>query len=228
MDVSPELLEIAVLLGEPARMSMLWNLLDGGARPAGELAFVANVSPQSASLHLAKLVSAGMLEVRSQGRHRYYKIANSQVAHAIESMETLVPSAKKDKPLARSQMPDFRMARTCYDHLAGKLAVDIVGAMQASGLVSEGKDDFVISESGLDWFDKFDIDIDKLKRERRAFARQCLDWSERQYHLAGSLGSAFLQQLMSRKWIVPQSPGRVVRVTLDGRKNLNSLFGILA
>jgi hypothetical protein len=167
-----------------------------------------------------------MLSVTNRGRNRYYKIANPQVAHVIESMEALIPSAAKNRALPRSQLPDFRYARTCYDHLAGKLAVDIVGAMQANGLVSQDKDDFVISESGLDWFDKFDIDIDKLKLERRAFARQCLDWSERQYHLAGSLGSAFLQQLILRKWIVQQSPGRVVRVTLDGRKNLNNLFGI--
>ncbi len=228
MDVSTELLEVAVLLGEPARVSMLWNLLDGQTRPAGELAFLANVSPQSASLHLSKLVNAGMLSVKNRGRNRYYTIANPQVAHVIESLETLIPSAAKNKPLPRSQMPDFRIARTCYDHLAGKLAVDILGAMQANGLVSPGTDDFVISGSGLDWFEKFDIDIDKLKRERRAFARQCLDWSERQYHLAGSLGSAFLQQLLSRKWIVPQSTGRAIRVTLDGRKNLNILLGIQA
>ncbi len=228
MDVSNELVEVAVLLGEPARVTMLWNLLDGQARPAGELAFLSNVSPQSASLHLGKLVNAGMLKVANQGRHRYYTIANPQIAHVIESMETLIPSAAKSKPLPRSQMPDFRMARTCYDHLAGKLAVDIVGAMLTNGLVSLGKKDFVISKTGSNWFSEFGIDIDVLKRERRAFARQCLDWSERQYHLAGSLGSAFLKQLIARKWIVPESTGRSVRVTLDGRKNLHTLFGVHA
>lgn len=228
MDVSFELIKVAVLLGEPTRVSILWNLLDGGARPAGELAFLANVSPQSASLHLAKLVKAGMLKVTNHGRHRYYKIANSQVAHVIESMETLTPRTVINKPLPRSQMPDFRAARTCYDHLAGKLAVDIVGAMQNQGLISPGTKDFAVSDSGLRWFTEFGIDIDEIKRGRRAFARQCLDWSERQYHLAGSLGSVFLQQLLLRKWIVPHTSGRAVRVTLDGRKNLNGLFGIQA
>ena len=227
MNVSSELLEVAVLLGESARASILWNLLDGQARPAGELAFLANVSPQSASLHLAKLVNAGMLSVKNQGRHRYYAIASPQVAHVIESMETLVPSAVKDKPLSRSKIPDFRLARTCYDHLAGKLAVDIVGAMQKQGLVSVGKEDFVISETGLRWFSEFGINIDELKRQRRAFASQCLDWSERQYHIAGALGSALLQQLLLRNWIAQQPPGRVVRVTLEGRRNLNNFFGII-
>jgi DNA-binding transcriptional ArsR family regulator len=226
MDVLSELSDVAVLLGEPARALMLWNLLDGQARPAGELAFFANVSPQSASLHLAKLVEAGMLSVKAQGRHRYYTITRPEVAHAIESMATLVPSAVKNTTLPRSQMPDLRMARTCYDHLAGRVAVEIVGTMQKQGLLSSGKEEFFVTASGLNWFSEFSIEVDELKRQRRAFARKCLDWSERQYHLAGSLGAALLQELVKRKWLARQRTGRVVSVTLEGRRNLGSLFGI--
>ncbi len=225
MNVEDEFSGIAVLLGERARALMLWCLLDGQARPAGELAFFANVSPQSASLHLAKLVEAGMLAVSSQGRHRYYTIAKPEVAHVIESMATLLPSAAKNHPLPRSRMPDFRVARTCYDHLAGKLAVELVTAMKEQGVLASGQKEFIVTEDGTGWLREFGIEVDELKRQRRAFARKCLDWSERQHHLAGALGSALLQELLKRKWLIRRSE-RVVGVTLDGRRHFSNFFGI--
>lgn len=226
MNVENELSGVAFLLGEPARALMLWSLLDGQARPAGELAFFANVSPQSASLHLAKLTEAGMLSVTAAGRHRYYTIARPEVAHVIESMAALVPSAAKNKTLPRSVMPDFHVARTCYDHLAGKLAVEIIGALQGQNVLTSDKEDFVVTANGADWLREFGIEIKKLRRQRRAFARKCLDWSERQHHLAGALGAAIFQELLKRKWLVRSSTGRTVRVTLEGKKNFSNLFGI--
>ena len=122
MDVESEFSNVDFLIGEPSRALILWNLLDGQMRPAGELAFLANISPQSASLHLAKLVEAKMLTVTAHGRNRFYAIARPEVAHVIESIAALVPSVAKNKILPRSALPEFRVARTCYDHLAGGLA----------------------------------------------------------------------------------------------------------
>ncbi|MEK7833522.1 MAG: helix-turn-helix transcriptional regulator, partial [Acidobacteriota bacterium] len=141
MDVKNELAEIAALIGEPTRTKMLWHLAGGQARPAGELAFYANVSAQNASAHLARLVEAGLLAVEAQGRHRYYRIASPEVAHAIESLAVLAPSVNKisgSQTLAqfpRGQTPDLRYARTCYDHLAGRIAVEICTALNNKGVL---------------------------------------------------------------------------------------------
>jgi DNA-binding transcriptional ArsR family regulator len=230
MNVNTELSDTAILLGEPARILMLWSLLDGQARPAGELAFFANVSPQSASLHLAKLVKAGMLSVAASGRHRYYTISRPEVAHVVESMAALTPSAVKENSLPRSrphlQTPDFRIARTCYDHLAGKAAIGIAGALQNKGIITVDKKDFTITKKGIGWLREFNIEIADLKQRRRAMARKCLDWSERQYHIAGALGEALLAEMLRRKWLSLRGD-RVVGITLEGRKNLHKVFGVV-
>src|SRR5262249_53373487 len=129
MDVTKDLAEIAALIGEPTRVVMLWSLLGGQARPASELAFYANVSAQNASAHLARLVEAGMLTVESRGRHRYYRLAGAEVAHAIEALAALAPSARGMADLAPRQTPDLKYARTCYDHLAGRGAGRAFGAV---------------------------------------------------------------------------------------------------
>lgn len=226
MDVTYELSEIASLIGEPARALMLWSLLDGRTRPAGELAFCANVSPQSASIHLAKLVEAEMLTVEAHGRYRYYSIARAEVAHVIESMAVLIPSAAKSKPFSRALGPDFRIARTCYDHLAGKLAVEMAEAMQKQGLLLKGEKDFSITDAGANWLQDFGIEVAELKQNRRAFAKKCLDWSERQHHIAGSLGAALLHRLTENKWIDRSKTGRTLRTSLEGRRKFEKLFEI--
>lgn len=129
MNVKEELSQIAVLLGQRARILMLWNLLGGELRPASELAFFANVSPQSASMHLSKLVEAQLLEVTKEGRHRYYTIAKPEVADFVESMAALLPSNEKPLKTPISKRPAFHIARSCYDHLAGKISVEIVESM---------------------------------------------------------------------------------------------------
>ena len=226
MDVKNELSVIAFLLGEPARAMMLWNLLDGQARTAGELAFFANVSPQSASTHLAKLTEAGMLSVTSAGRQRYYIIARPEVAHVIESMAALIPSPAKNKPQTRAAMPAFRVARTCYDHLAGKLAVEIVASLLKQNILITNIEDFALTENGAQRLREFGIEAEELKLKRRAFAAKCLDWSEREHHLAGALGAAFLQEFLKRRWPVRLNTKRSIRITLEGRKNFGRLFEI--
>lgn len=229
MDVEKELSEIAVLLGEPGRVRMLWSLLDGEARPAGELAFFANVSAQSASLHLNKLVAAEMLKVTAHGRNRFYAIARPEVAHAVEAMAALIPSAAKNKfapPASLRAVPEFRAARTCYDHLAGSLAVEIADALQAKNWLHLTETEFVVPADGAAFWTDFGIDLDALKKQRRVFAGKCLDWSERRYHLAGALGAAMMEELLQRRWIVRSDRTRAVRMTLAGGKNFSNLFGI--
>src|SRR5262249_31281052 len=123
MDVTKDLAEIAALIGEPTRVVMLWSLLGGQARPASEWAFPASVSARKASAHLASLLEAGMRTVEARGRHRYYRLAGAEVAHAIEALAALAPSAREMADLAPRQTPDLKYARTCYDHLAGRVAV---------------------------------------------------------------------------------------------------------
>ena len=195
-------------------------------RPASELAFFANVSPQSASMHLSKLVEAQLLEVTKEGRHRYYTIAKPEVADFVESMAALLPSNEKPLKTPISKRPAFHIARSCYDHLAGKISVEIVESMMAKDILIPGKKDFEVTDIGYNWFVEFGINIEKLKKKRRSFAKKCLDWSERQHHLAGALGSALLGELFERKWLV-RSQGRALRITLVGRENMNKSFGII-
>src|SRR5215471_14698959 len=168
-----DLAEIAALIGEPTRVVMLWSLLGGQARPASELAFYANVSAQNASAHLTRLVEAGLLAVEAQGRHRYYRLAGADIAHAIEALAALVPSARETAGLPQRQTPDLKYARTCYDHLAGRVAVEICAALKDKGCLNPVDADFEITDKGEKLFHDLGIEIDELRQQRRALARQC-------------------------------------------------------
>jgi DNA-binding transcriptional ArsR family regulator len=223
-DVIKDLTEIAALIGEPTRVVMLWSLLGGEARPASEMAFYANVSAQNASAHLAKLVEAGLLAVEARGRHRYYSLAGADVAHAIEALAALAPSAKEMADLPPRQTADLKYARTCYDHLAGKVAVEICAALKDKGYLAPVGADFEISGKGERLFHDLGIETGELRQQRRAFARQCQDWSERRPHIAGALGSALLEQMFRRGWIARIRSSRVVRVTAKGREDVYKLL----
>src|SRR4051812_44853666 len=143
MDDAPDIPRVARLLGDPARVKILWMLIDGTTRPAGELAFAAGVSPQSASTHLAKLVAGGLLESKAQGRHRYFRIANAEVARVVEGIASLSvaprPRAPRDPRPSRAVPLQFLEARTCYGHLAGDVAVRLLAAMLKSGWLAAGE-----------------------------------------------------------------------------------------
>jgi len=224
MDVKKDLAEIAALIGEPTRVVMLWSLLEGQARPASELALYANVSAQNASAHLARLVEAGMLAVEARGRHRYYRLAGAEVAHAIEALAALAPSSKEMAGLPPGQAPDLKYARTCYDHLAGRVAVEICAALKDKAYLAPVGADFEITGKGEELFRDLGIDVSELRLQRRAFARQCQDWSERRPHLAGALGAALLEWMFQRGWIARVSSSRVVRVTIKGREDVYKLL----
>jgi DNA-binding transcriptional ArsR family regulator len=224
MDVKQDLAEIAALIGEPTRIVMLWSLMGGQARTASELAFYANVSAQNASAHLARLVEAGMLAVEARGRHRYYRLAGAEVAHAIEALAALAPSARALADSAPSQTPDLKYARTCYDHLAGRVAVEICTELKDKGYLSPAGSDFEVTGKGEKLFHDLGVEIGELRQQRRAFARQCPDWSERRPHLAGALGAALLEQMFRRGWIARVRSSRIVRMTVKGKEDIYKLL----
>jgi DNA-binding transcriptional ArsR family regulator len=226
MNVKKDLAEIAALIGEPTRVVMLWSLCGGQTRPASELAFYANVSAQNASSHLARLVEAGLLAVEARGRHRFYRLAGAEVAHAIEALAALAPSAKEIINLPSRQTPDLKYARACYDHLAGRVAVEICAALENKGYLAPVGAEFEVTRKGEKLFHDLGIDLSELRQQRRAFARQCQDWSERRPHIAGALGAAMLEQMFQRGWIARIRSSRVLRVTAKGREDVYKLLKI--
>ncbi|MFY1827120.1 ArsR/SmtB family transcription factor [Myxococcus fulvus] len=212
----------ASLIGDPARAGMLSRLLEGPARTAGELAREARVSPQTASGHLAKLLEGGLVRVEVQGRHRYYRLATPDVARALEALSILVPTRQ-----STVRVPEpLRFARTCYDHLAGTLGVTLADALEQRGLVEAGDDSYALTPEGARFITKWGVDVDALSQGRRAFARRCLDWSERRAHIGGALGAALADHLFARRWIARRPEGRGVRLTVEGRRGFDRELGL--
>jgi len=222
-----DLARIAGLFADPARARILRTLIDGTLRPAGELAFAANISAQSASAHLAKLVEGGLLELQAQGRHRYFRIANAEVADAVESLgslgESLAPRAPRPLALPKATPPQFVRARTCYDHLAGDTAVQICAAMlEARWLVVEGLD-FRLTALGEERLAALGVDIETARHSRRAFARACVDLTQRRPHVGGALGAALLEMYLARGWIQRMRRSRAVGITPKGAEGFGRL-----
>lgn len=214
----------AELISEPARAAMLLRLMSGRALPAGELALAANVSPQTASGHLARLVEAHFLSVEQQGRHRYFRLAGTDIASAVEALLVLTPAARRRaaQPSAMPEAGTLAHARTCYAHLAGWLGVRIADALQARGILlpASGKA-FALTPSGRDFFGELGVSLPPVPAApSAAFARQCLDWTERRPHLAGAVGVALYRRLLALGWIAPAKGTRTVRVTLSGKQEL--------
>lgn len=212
----------AALIADPGRAAILLALLDGRALAAGELARAANVSAQSASMHLAQLLDGGFVKVAAEGRHRYYRIGSPQVAHAIEALG-VISSPRKQKPVGESDA--IRYARTCYDHLAGELAVSMAAAFEQKGMiVADGDREFRVTRRGEEFLKDWQINVNALRSTRRSFARRCLDWTERRDHIAGSLGAAICEKLLEFRWIARERGNRIVRVTASGRAHLEPLL----
>jgi len=220
MGVDSELARVAAALGDPARSRMLAMLMGGQARTAGELALDGGVSPSTASTHLARLLDAGLVEVARQGRHRYYRLAGPEVAAAIEALMGAVPALRGRR--AGPVDPALRRARTCYDHLAGSLAVAWLEAMRAHGHLA-GPDGLVLSASGEAWCRQAGLDLDGARAARRPLCRTRLDWSERRDHLAGALGAALLRLLLERGWARRMPDSRALRVGARGERLLTGL-----
>ena len=220
----------AALIADPARAAILMALLDGRAQPASALAYAAGISAQSASNHLGKLVAGGLLKLRAAGRHRYYCLASAEIAHVLEGLSGLAPAVKSletpRSPLARQ----LRVARTCYDHLAGRLGVTLAAALVRERWLAETDDDerYALTDEGRARFAAFGVVLDDVKPDRRGMARKCLDWTERRNHLAGPLGVRLLARLTVLGWVErgigPR--GRGVTVTPAGMTGLRDQFGL--
>ena len=201
---------------------ILWNLLDGRAYTATELAISANISLQSASNHLKKMVSANILSVEKQGRHRYFKYANAEVAKVIESMASLISISNDYKRIKQPQLNNFTYARTCYDHLAGNLGVKITQSLIENKIIEVSEKEYKVTEFGKKWFLDIGINTDLLKIQKRSFAHQCLDWSERKHHIAGALGASLLEKMIEKNWIRKKQNSREVMLTSYGREELKN------
>jgi DNA-binding transcriptional ArsR family regulator len=216
--------DAASLIGEPTRAAILLALVDGRALPAGELARAAGLSAPATSLHLAKLVGGGLLALRREGRHRYYRLASADVAHALEALGAIATA----RPPARSVLPGrarLRAARACYDHLAGAVAVALAESLEREHVLRAADDrTYEVTREGARWFAAaLRIDVGELARGRRALARRCLDWTERRPHLAGALGAALLDRLVERRWVARTSGSRALRITALGRAEFAKL-----
>ena len=227
MNNGAELAEVAALIGDPARANMLMMLVDGRAHTATELALAAGVSAQTTSGHLAKLTGANLLAVAAQGRHRYYRLAGPEVVQALEALLSLSAASLPPKRLPSKLDGAIRDARTCYDHLAGRLGVALADRLIEQGhLKPDGRQDFRGTRSGEMFLRDFGIDLDAESRHRRAFARQCLDWSERRPHIAGALGAAIAYRFFECGWITRQRESRAVAMTRAGKRALKALLDI--
>ena len=211
----------AALIGDPARAAMLQALFDGRAQPATALAWAAGVSAQSASNHLAKLVAGGLLKVTVQGRHRYYRLASPEVAQALEALALLGPPPRAlVRPLdARARR--LREARSCYDHLAGRLGVALADAMEDGGLIEpDGPDRYRLTDLGRERLAALGVDLSPHRTGRRGPLRPCLDWTERRRHLAGPLAARLMTRLMDLGWLRRTSPDRGLLLTPAGHAGL--------
>ena len=216
----------AALMGEPTRAAMLVALIEGRALAAGELARRAGVSAATASAHLARLLDGDLVTVIKQGRHRYYQLAGPDVAAAIEALSRLSPAAPRPTSLRQVRDRDaLKKARSCYDHLAGEVGVRLYSTMIERGtLIADRTDAIQLGDAGP--LAALGIELDAIRRQRRAFARPCLDWTERAPHLAGALGAALLHRMLELDWLRrPTNGGRGLTVTSVGRDGLAERFG---
>ncbi|MFS1512110.1 ArsR/SmtB family transcription factor [Chengkuizengella sp. SCS-71B] len=226
MNAYPNISYIAKLISEPTRAIILESLMGGQALPAGELAYKAKVSHPTVSSHLSKLVEGNLLKVEQFGRHRYYKLANEQVAEIIEKLGTIAPPVQIRSLKQSDQMKQVRLARTCYDHLAGELGVNITEALLKQDLIILKNDLYEVTKKGEEWFEDLGIMIHNVGKSRRVFAKPCLDWSERRYHISGWLGAAIATHFMEQKWIVKSTTNRSVQLTEEGTNMLKDSLGL--
>ena len=230
MRIEPNIASVASLFGEPSRAAILTVLLDGRALPASELARIAGVTPTAASGHLSKLMDGKLVNVEPSGRHRYYRLAGAAVATAIEALAQLTERpAPFTLPTPSPAVRALQHARSCYDHLAGELAVEVAQVLESRGHLRRGEDRRyeVFGGSAHRWFAGQGIEIQSLRPGRLGVARQCLDWTERRPHLAGPLGAALFRCWCEQGWLkrCVEQP-RLVEVTAVGRLKLREHLGI--
>jgi DNA-binding transcriptional ArsR family regulator len=214
MKEGPDISRVAALIGDPARANILTALMTGMALTATELAAEAGVTPQTASGHLAKLVDGGLLQVRKQGRHKYFALAHDDVAAALEGLMGLASDLRRTRTGPKDIA--LRQARVCYNHLAGQMGVKMYVSLIHHGFLHEDEDAPILTETGRAFVTGFGVDLVTLDVMRAPLCRRCLDWSERRTHLAGSLGRAMLARMEELGWVQRDSQSRALVFTTQG------------
>ncbi|SDP99239.1 transcriptional regulator, ArsR family [Mucilaginibacter sp. OK268] len=217
--------QAAALFGEPARAAMIWELFDGKPVSAGDLAIAANITPQSASSHLKKLVESGILKMQKQGKHKYFVYANPEIAVAVETLSNIFSAPKE----LNSAQRDVRAARSCYDHLAGLAGVLVTEALLKKGFITDHPDhlkEFSVTPQGLSWFKELEIEVPQLIVAKRPLALKCIDWTEKTPHLAGGLGAAMLQYFLKEGWFRKIYQKRNLLITSKGEFELKQRLNI--
>ena len=218
---------IAAAIGEPARARMLYCLLDGHARTSTELALVADVAPSTASVHLAHLKKSGLVQVLAQGKHRYYSLEGTHTAAALEAL--MVVAVGPGNHFVPNTPARLRDARTCYDHIAGKIGVALHDRLKELGWLrtdSGSHSAYETTQTGEHALADLGLDIGATRAMRRRFAYPCVDWSERRPHLGGALGAALLKLALRRKWMRPDLDSRALRLTRTGARELERHLGL--
>ncbi|CZF86241.1 ArsR/SmtB family transcription factor [Grimontia marina] len=212
--MEPDITQTAALVADSARSKMLIALLGGKALTATELALEADISAQTTSSHLAKLVEGGLLVVRKQGRHRYFQLAGYEIAELLEQLMNVTASIN---PIHTGPSDtSLRHSRVCYDHLAGEVAVQLYDSLVAQGLIEDALIEAKLTETGKAFFIDLGADIEAFERQKRPVCKACLDWSERRTHIAGSLGKWILEHLLSQGWAQQLPDSRVIEFTPKG------------
>ncbi len=227
MKEGPNIAAIAAMVGDPGRANMLTALLNGAALTASELALEANVTKQTASSHLSKLVDGGLVAVEAQGRHRYYRLADPDVAGLLETLMGVAARAKALRTRPGPKEPQLRHARLCYDHLAGELGVALFDAfLKNKWMIAGPERTYALTRLGRVKVSTFNIEIAELETGARPLCRACLDWSVRRHHLAGALGAAILEEIFERRWASQRRGSRVLEFTRVGEAGLRRVFAI--
>lgn len=222
MREGPDIARIASLVGDPARANMLSALMGGTALTASELALEAGVSLPTASSHLSKLMEGGLLTLASQGRHRYYGLAGPQVAGMIEAITDVAAAAGPQRVRPGPRDAAMRVARVCYDHLAGEQAVAMLDRLVARQVLLRDDEEIQLGPSAASHFAAIGIDVEG--KARRPVCRACLDWSVRRSHLAGTLGAAILDKILAEKWARREKDSRAVIFSPTGKQAFEKTF----
>lgn len=225
MKEGPNIAMIGALVGDPTRANILTALMGGAALTATELAVECGVTQQTVSAHLAKLEAGGLLRQRKQGRHRYFQLSGEDVGDLLEGMMGLAASRGHMRVRPGPKDPALRKARVCYNHLAGDYGVRMYKSLLAEGALAEDGDELRLTPVGENFATEFGVDLDGLKRLRRPLCRACLDWSARESHLAGALGSALLERMLAVGWARKHANSRVVTFMPAGERAFHHIFG---
>jgi DNA-binding transcriptional ArsR family regulator len=226
MSDGPNITRIAAAIGDPVRAEMLTALMGGRALTATELATHTGITKQTGSTHLRRLLDARLVAMHAQGRHRYFSIANEDVAQLIERMTGIAADASAVRLRTGPREPALRKARVCYDHLAGRLAVSMYDRFTREGWLHFNQQTLTLTHEGEHSMSRFGIDLDRVRTRRRTLCRACMDWSERRNHLAGALGAAILDRILDRGWAKRERASRLIVFRPSGERAFNDAFGI--